>query len=157
MFKAIGRLGRDKATFKVTFEPISIEISSPKPTNALMIFQRGDAKAENTKYIQVKKSGTDFNQYMFTKESFSKECTFFMDKGVVEPKTAIIQICEVMSDKEVVVFEEVINLSQHIGAQFENGHLQELKVKKPGNIQVRNITYRVIVEIVKDKDKEIFN
>lgn len=63
MFKAIGRIGRDKASFKVTFEPLSVDIAASRPTSAFLVFQRGDAKAEQTKFLQVKKSGSEFNSY----------------------------------------------------------------------------------------------
>jgi hypothetical protein len=119
MFKAIGRIGTDKGNFRIVFEPISISVKSGSPTFLVLIFKRGDAKPEKSKHLSIKRG--DFATYTFQGESFVKECSFYVEKGKVEAKTATIMIAEVNQDKDIVIYEDVINLSSHIGAAFQDG------------------------------------
>jgi hypothetical protein len=49
MFKAIKKIGKEKAVFKLTFEPLSLVVSCNKPINIVLVFSRGDAKPDQTK------------------------------------------------------------------------------------------------------------
>lgn len=59
MFKAIKKIGKDKAVFKLTFEPLSLVIACNKPINIVLVFSRGDAKPDQTKTFQLPKSGKE--------------------------------------------------------------------------------------------------
>jgi hypothetical protein len=50
----------------------------------------------------------------------------------------------------------MINLSNHIGAQYEDGRI-ELKLKRKGFIEVGKLIYTCKVEVVRSKDQGIYN
>lgn len=50
----------------------------------------------------------------------------------------------------------MINLSNHIGEQYEDGEI-ELKLKRKGFIEVGKLIYKCKVEVVRSKDQEIYN
>ena len=67
-----------------------------------------------------------------------------------------MQIAEIIQDKDVIVYEETINLSNHIGAAYEHGDIA-LKLKRKGTIEVARVVYRCRVEVMKSKDSELYN
>lgn len=65
-------------------------------------------------------------------------------------------MAEIINDKDVIIYEETINLSMHIGAAYEDGQIT-LQLKNKGSIQVGKVTYKCRVEAIKPKDSELYN
>jgi hypothetical protein len=61
------------------------------------------------------KSGKEQKTFSIDGDSWTRECTFFVDKDKVDEKKAQVKIFEVSGGKETVIAECEINLSQHLG------------------------------------------
>ena len=57
MFKAIGRIGKDRIKFIVNFTAISVVLTAQEDCFLLLQVQRGDQKPENLPIVRVGGSG----------------------------------------------------------------------------------------------------
>ena len=120
MFKALGRIGKEKIVFDVEFKPININVFTNSAFNFKFQVQRGGQKVETTEHKNCSRSmkNTDIKIVSFT-EKFHLPCTYFVKEGVPEAKTLTLQIVKLFpGGSEIVIAKKDINLSMHFGADF---------------------------------------
>ena len=121
MFKAIGRIGKNKTVFDVEIEPINVSIFTNQAFNFKLQIQRGKQSPEETKQVKVERSvkQSDIKQATFS-EKFNFDCTYFVRDGAPEAKTCTLALLKLYpGGNEVVIARKEVNLSMHFGQAFE--------------------------------------
>lgn len=143
MFKAIGRIGKEKTTFDVVVKPCDVQIYTTQSFALKLSIQRGKQDAVETKEKQVTRSvrATDIKTVTFD-ESFNFPCTFFIKDGVPEVKTCLMQLIRVNPDgKDTVFAKKEVNLALCFGDQFEMQNVDMELTKQAQGVKVKGFSY----------------
>ena len=155
MFKALGRIGKDKTVFDVEFKPINVTIFTNQAFNFKFQVQRGRQKPESTEQKKVSRSmkNTDVKIISFT-EKFQLPCTYFVKEGVPEAKTLTLNVVKLFpGGQEVIIATKEINLSKHFGDEFREATIEmDVDVKKASGSIIRSLTYQAIISCSNAKD-----
>ena len=160
MFRAFGRIGKEKLVFDVEFKPINVTIFTNQAFNFKFQVQRGKQKPHVTEAKSVSRSmkNTDVKIISFT-ERWRMPCTYFVKDGVPEAKTITLNVLKVVpGGNEVVIARKEINLSMHFGESFRESTIElDVDVKKATGSVVKSLTYQVIITCANASDQEILN
>ena len=161
MLKSFGRIGKDKVKLEVEFTPISMSVYSNAAFNFKLRVQRGDQKPNISDSYKVERSlrATDTKLVQFgEKEKIIQPCSFFVDGGVPEKKTATLSIYkELPSNKEECIAKAEINFSEHFGDQFNNGTVEFEKTDEVGGSICKSLTFQASVTCPKAKYRPAFD
>lgn len=91
MFKALGRITKDKTVFNVEIKPIDVSIFTNQAFNFKIQIIRGKQDALESKQVKVERSirNTDVKICSFN-ESFNIPCTYFVNHGQPEHKLCML-------------------------------------------------------------------
>ena len=159
MFKALGRIRRDKKIFDVEVRPLNVRIYTNQPFNFKLQVQRGKQDAEETKQAKVDRSvkNSDIKQIEFS-ESFKFPCTFFIKDGVPDEKTLTFSVLKLFpGGEEVVIARQEVNLARHFGDDFKEATTEMQLTKKAQGSNVKSLTYSARITAQDDKDKEMLD
>ena len=132
MFKALGRITKDKTVFDVEITPVSVQIFTNQAFNFKLQIIRGKQSPLISKQALVERSSrnTDIKTADFASETMVVPCTYFVRDGKPEDKTCTFQILKLFpGGNEVAIATQEVNLSMHFGADFEEQTI-EMDVSK---------------------------
>ena len=159
MFKALGRIGKDKTIFDVEIQPIDVRIYTNQPFNFKLQVQRGSQKPDETKQIKVERSlkNNDIKIATFT-EKFSVPCTYFIKEGVPEAKTCTFSVMKLFpGGSEVVIARKEINLSMCFGEEFQEVTVEMEPTKQAQGSIVKSLTFQAKISLKDTKDRAAFD
>ena len=91
--KQIARVGKQSASFDITFKPLLLKLNVTKPAEYYIIFKRGPQKHETKKYKLDKSGGFSTQDLVFEEDSYTKTSSLYKEKdGSWQEKKAEIQI-----------------------------------------------------------------
>ena len=159
MFKALGRIGKDKTVFDVEIKPVNARIYTNQAFNFKLQVQRGKQRPEETKQYKVDRSvkNTDIKQIDFA-ETFTFPCTYFVKEGVPEAKTCTFQLSKLFpGGNEVVIARKEVNLSMHFGQQFQEQTIDMEVTKQAQGSIIKSFTFRAVITCNDEKDRELYD
>ena len=144
MFKALGRITKDKTVFNVEVKLVNATIFTNQPFNFKVQVQRGKQDPHVTKNqnkCERSSKQTDIKIVTFT-ESFTLPCTYFVKDGVPDEKTCTISVMKLFpGGKEIPIAQKEINLSMHFGQQFQEVTVDMEPTKQAEGSMVKTFTY----------------
>ena len=154
MFKALGRIGKDKTTFDVDFKPVEVRIYTNQAFNFKLQVERGKQDPVESKQIKVGRSvkNSDIKTAPFD-ESFTMPCTFFIKNGIPEEKKCMLQIIKLFpGGNEVVIAKAEVNFAMHFGEDFKRNTVEMEVTKQAQGSIVKAFTYEVTIKCTNPKD-----
>lgn len=155
MFRAIGRIGKEKLVFNVEFKAINVHIYTSSAFNLKLVVKRGkqDACESEIKNVARSMKNSDLKIVSFT-EKWSLPCTYFIKEGVPEAKTFSIFIVKLLpGGNEVIIAKKEINASLHFGVEYQEATIElEVDNKKAGGSIIKSLTYQVCISCKEAKD-----
>ena len=155
VFRAIGRIGKEKLMFNVEFKPINVHIYTSQAFNLKLIVRRGkQARCESeTKSVARSMKNSDLKIVSFT-EKWSLPCTYFVKEGVPEAKTFSLFIVKLLpGGEEVIIAKKEINATMHFGEEYQEATIElEIDNKKAAGSIVKSMTYQVVISCKEAKD-----
>ena len=153
--KALGHIGKDKATLNVKFQPQQLMIQSGIAFDIRLKMERGDRKPDptNPKRVERSMNNSDVKTIPFNEEQ-DVQCTYYFKDGRPEDKLMTFSIMMVApGGKNPVIFEKSINMSMHFGSDFsEHQVILDGTRATPKGVKPPKLSYRLTFSVTKQED-----